>query len=351
MSDTLSDKATTLAKLGITAEQFERTGLNWEALVEIAQSHIEAASELQLTGDAVSGMLSNVREVHSLRVRVKSPDNLVMKIIRKKRDPNTATRIINLSNYTREITDLVGVRVLHLTKEDWERIDVVITARWDCIEKLAYYRKGDPPDWIRRYQGRGCDARDHPKDYRSVHYTVEHFMGKNSHLVEIQVRTLYEEGWAELDHKLRYPIGNPSEAVQRELTLLNRFAGGADEIAAEVMHRIEDEDRSEIERAGMRSHIDNLETRIVDLQDQVRELNIRKTDKKDLLDNIEGLKKALEASQRVATTDKAPPSFAILPVLVDSEIPRRLHAAVVPRGSSGGPWVVSEAVSYQEDKQ
>jgi len=69
-------------------------------------------SELQTTATYVVERLRTVPEVHSLKSRIKDAEHLVEKIIRKKYQRSDIT--VDCENYEEIITDLVGVRVLHL---------------------------------------------------------------------------------------------------------------------------------------------------------------------------------------------------------------------------------------------
>ena len=48
--------------------------------------------------------------------------------------------------------------------------------------------------------------------------------------IEIQVRTLYEEAWSEIDHKLRYPYNLQSEMLKNYTDIMNRLTGLGDEM-------------------------------------------------------------------------------------------------------------------------
>lgn len=64
-----------------------------------------------------------VPDVHSVRYRIKKLERVIEKIIRKRiEDPD---RIIDLSNYTKVITDLIGIRALHLFKDNWQSIIIL----------------------------------------------------------------------------------------------------------------------------------------------------------------------------------------------------------------------------------
>ena len=50
--------------------------------------------------------------------------------------------------------------------------------------------------------------------------------------VEIQGRTLFEEGWSEIDHDIVYPYYTDDEMLQDYSKLLNRLSGLADEMSS-----------------------------------------------------------------------------------------------------------------------
>ena len=68
--------------------------------------------------------------------------------------------------------------------------------------------------------------------YRSVHYLIKYGSGYESSTIEIQVRTIFEEGYGEIDHQLRYSHENIPELLGQNLMLLNRIAGSSDEMAS-----------------------------------------------------------------------------------------------------------------------
>ena len=73
-------------------------------------------------------------------------------------------------------------------------------------------------------------AKPHPFNYRSLHYIIKTSPTKATYLSEIQVRTIFEEGWSEIDHSIRYPYHVDNKMYNEYLSILNRFAGGADEM-------------------------------------------------------------------------------------------------------------------------
>ena len=63
--------------------------------------------------------------MHSVKTRVKDPKRLLQKLVRKtpdRREKYSDNFNFSIQNYKDEITDLMGIRVIHLFKEDWEEI-------------------------------------------------------------------------------------------------------------------------------------------------------------------------------------------------------------------------------------
>ena len=48
----------------------------------------------------------------------------------------------------------------------------------------------------------------------------------------MQGRTLFEEGWSEIDHDIVYPYFQDDEMLKDFSTLLNRLSGMADEMSS-----------------------------------------------------------------------------------------------------------------------
>ena len=61
--------------------------------------------------------------------------------------------------------------------------------------------------------------------------------------MEIQGRTLFEEGWSEIDHDIVYPYFKDDMMLKDFSTLLNRLSGMADEMSS-YFRRMRDERRS-----------------------------------------------------------------------------------------------------------
>lgn len=215
-----------LARYPLAKEAFGKADIPWSELAAIYSDHVRRTEDLHDTGTMISEKLRRIPQVHSLRVRVKDPEHLLEKIIRK----TTPERRINLSNYQSEITDLVGVRALHLFKHEWLAIHERICEVWKIEGKpVANIRKGDVAS---HYEEKDCQIVEHEAGYRSVHYLVSSSPTKVTTITEVQVRTLFEEGWSEIDHQIRYPYNLKDTLLNHFLAILNRLAGSADEMGS-----------------------------------------------------------------------------------------------------------------------
>lgn len=177
----------------ITRADFEQTQIKWQDLELIYNDYVNFKDELLQSAVYLFNTLMTVPEVHSVRYRIKNEEHLIEKIIRKKIEKPDEPAI-TLGDYKKRITDLIGIRALHLFKGDWEPINDFIKTKWDLTElPKAYYREGDSSMIINVYEQKGCKCEPHKKNYRSVHFLVKTKPAKTEYIAEIQVRTIFEE--------------------------------------------------------------------------------------------------------------------------------------------------------------
>lgn len=226
------DKKKFFEEFSITEEYFESTGLDWNELEKIYEDYLKLVPYLEKEAEHIVSKLIDAQGVHSVRRRVKKPGHLIEKIIRKGR--KYLERNISVNNYKEIITDLIGIRVLHLFKDDWNGIHGEITRLWDTKEvPQINIRRGDYNlEKLREsISDLNCDVivRDH--GYRSIHYLIGVPVSKSEDiLVEIQVRTVFEEAWSEIDHIIRYPYDVDNPVLTEYLGIFNRIVGSADEM-------------------------------------------------------------------------------------------------------------------------
>lgn len=174
--------------------------------------------------------------VHSVKSRLKDPDHLRDKIRRKWEDgPLTPDSL-----FTR-ITDLAGVRVIHLCSQQFAAIHAAISehianGHWALAEPpVAYSWDPEATDY---FQGLGLDAKLRESYYTSIHYVVRPH--QLSHLsCEIQVRTLFEEAWGEIDHAINYPQKTDIVACAEQLRVLAKLASTGTRLADSIFRTAE----------------------------------------------------------------------------------------------------------------
>jgi putative GTP pyrophosphokinase len=305
---TMPSQKAFLTRFKITDEQFASSGIDWKALEVIHDDFVKRIPQLEGVAELVSNQLMKLRKVHSIRWRVKEPEHLIEKIIRKKIEK--PDRIITLENYLDEITDLVGVRAIHLFKDYWTSIHKYITETWDLKEQpIAYIRNGDPETHLVKFQEKGCLVKPHPVGYRSLHFIIGSKPAKQNYFVEIQVRTIFEEGWSEIDHEIRYPYEKDNTLYTEFLSILNRLAGSADEMGSFVK-RLELE--FIIRQEEYEQKLDEKDVQIKTLEAQVLKLDIKPEEKAEIQTSIERLAKIpeyplnkfLEIENIMSRTDK-----------------------------------------------
>jgi putative GTP pyrophosphokinase len=299
MSKKLIGKATFFKKYNVPEDALEKTGLKWPDLETIYVDHSNNVANLQPTANYIAESLRQVKEVHSLRIRIKDSEHLIEKIIRKTLEDSTLE--INIDNYKEHITDLIGVRALHLFKEDWNRIHDFVDATWKLHEPpTANVRKGDSDEYTRQFTERGCKINEHKYGYRSVHYLIESQPSKELFVAELQVRTIFEEGWSEIDHNIRYPYDLGNVILAQVSAIHNRLAGSADEIGSFIkILKKELGDRDSKYKQALEEH----DKTVAGLKAEIKKLKITEQEK-------EGLEKRLKSLSSKALQDAFLPDLS-----------------------------------------
>lgn len=168
--------------------------------------------------------------IHFIKHRVKEPENLREKLIRKAVDAKKKGRkpSISAANLFRKVTDLAGVRILHLHTEQIREMSAIIT---DIFDEHRYEVIEGPTAicWDREYEELfrtlGVKPQSRASMYTSVHYIVK---PKQRTLItaELQVRTLMEEVWGEVSHRVKYPTHALNRAGTDQLKVLARMTSG-----------------------------------------------------------------------------------------------------------------------------
>ena len=182
--------------------------------------------------------------IHSTKFRIKDPDHLKDKLIRKfisAKEKNEDFEI-NKSNLFSKINDLVGFRIIHLHTRQIERIDfelknILKDQLWQIIEG-PNARTWD--DESRTYfETIGIATSPNPNMYTSVHYIIQP-NSSASITCEIQVRTLMEEVWGEVDHTINYPHKTESLSCREQIKALARATSSCSRLVDSIFSTYDD---------------------------------------------------------------------------------------------------------------
>lgn len=247
------DKHTFLSTYNLSGDVFEEAGITWEELELIGIEYEKIEKKLRDLGkNFVNDYLYDIEKagIHSYRYRTKQVGHLLEKVVRKKKENPKKFASLDHTNFYKFMTDLIGIRVFFLYREDWIHFHRYITSIFEnepsqyLSDRLAdfdenpdhYYIAERPKVYKRAGDSRIYDDKEieikSDGIYRSLHYIVKY----KGYYVEVQGRTLFEEGWSEIDHDIVYPYYQDDETLKDFSKLLNRLSGMADEMSSYFRH-------------------------------------------------------------------------------------------------------------------
>lgn len=243
------DKNTFLADYGISEEDLTAANISWEELALIGAEYGKLEGTMRELGKSfIDEYLYDIETagIHSYRYRTKEAGHLMEKVVRKKKENPEKFAGLDHTNYYKYVTDLIGIRVFFLYREDWIHFHRYISSRFennpdlyirdrlrDFDEDPSHYYLAERPKAYKRtgdtkiYDGKEIEIIT-DGIYRSLHYIVKY----KGYYVEIQGRTLFEEGWSEIDHDIVYKEAQDDEMLRDYSRLLNRLSGLADEMSS-----------------------------------------------------------------------------------------------------------------------
>lgn len=238
-----------LNEYNISEEEFAEAEISWEELEAIYDDYAAKVEKLREIGkEFVNDYLYDIERagIHSYRYRTKEPKHLVEKVIRKRRTAKERFAHLSVENYEKYMTDLIGIRVFFLYREDWIHFHNYLTSVFEndpnqyVVDRLQdfdenpdhYYIAEHPKVYKRSGDNKIYDAKlleiRAGGIYRSLHYIIKY----KGYYVEIQGRTLFEEGWSEIDHDIVYPYYRDDDMLNDFSHILNRLSGAADEMSS-----------------------------------------------------------------------------------------------------------------------
>lgn len=224
-------------------------------------------------------VLGKLEQVHLQSGRVKTKESLIEKIIRKRYEyvdsQTSGYAIIDSTNYSDIITDLVGIRLIVNYRGKWQDIHEEVLrmfplmdlSSYDGKEHLShidgksflaeipkvYYAKGDSID---QYLAANLKTEEHTQGYRSIHYIISY---QNCY-VELQVRTIYDEAWSDCDHSYVYKQeAKPNNRALKKLShILCIITNVANDIGDNMHDIYEDERFSDVDGDVWKASLDDI---------------------------------------------------------------------------------------------
>lgn len=178
--------------------------------------------------------------VHSVKSRMKDPEHLKDKIQRKLK----SGKIIDENNLFTVVNDLIGVRVLYLYQDQFQLIHnellkkVDETKDWMFVEAPKAYTWD--PETREYFEKLNIHTEVRDTYYTSVHYVIKPNNELSNITCKIQVRTLFEEIWGEIDHTINYPHQTEIIACKEQLRVLAKLVSTGTRLADSIFRTYND---------------------------------------------------------------------------------------------------------------
>ncbi len=153
----------------------------------------------------------NRNPIESIKSRLKSPQSITRKLIKKGLEPT-------IENAERYLDDIAGIRIICSFEEDIYHLASI-------IESQPYIRLLKTKDYI---------AAPKESGYRSYHILAEVPVYRSGGMLwvrtEIQIRTMAMDFWASLEHKIRYKFDSDiPEKIKHDLVECSAAAAALDD--------------------------------------------------------------------------------------------------------------------------
>lgn len=170
--------------------------------------------------------------VHSVKQRKKSRASILSKCERKSNNGKT----VSAENAAQELEDFFGIRLLHIHFDQAEHIHNFLNQKSKsgdfCFgeKPIAYTWDPEHENLLKRL---GFEVKFKDSYYTSLHYILR--VSQESPIrCELQVRTLFEEAWGELDHWMNYPHPTDVLALKEQLLVLSRVVTAGSRLAVSI---------------------------------------------------------------------------------------------------------------------
>ena len=171
----------------------------WNSVMFLYESALKAINtKIEILNEEFIHMYGHTPIEH-IKSRVKTPDSIVKKMKRNGYE-------VTIENMVEKLSDIAGIRIICSFNQDIYQIADMIARQKDVT--VLYVK-----DYIRKPK---------PNGYKSYHMvvTIPIYLteGPVETKVEIQIRTIAQDFWASLEHKIYYKFeGNAPDFLEKEL--------------------------------------------------------------------------------------------------------------------------------------
>ncbi len=210
--------------------------MNQEDIARCIEIYKQHRSEIRYFVESVVSWLNQcdsahrtgLPDVYAIKSRLKDEGHLAEKLARKQG--------ITPETFLGRVNDLGGVRVLHLWPSQFAAIHAHILKRigndWVFYENPKAYTWD--PETQKYFEGLGLPVEMKESYYTSVHYIVKPNNPSALVTCEIQVRSLLEEVWGEIDHSINYPDKTTVAACSDQLLVLAKLVGAGSRLITSI---------------------------------------------------------------------------------------------------------------------
>ena len=137
------------------------------------------------------------------------------------------------------ITDLIGLRLVCLYEDEVDRVGALVRPHFKVIDVTDKTAEIEGTENLFGYKGLHLDLR-----LNEEHAAVPFYHPFADYRFELQIRTIVQDSWSTLDHKIKYKRSIPASLKRRINTLAALF-----ELADREFRQVRDETDREIELA------------------------------------------------------------------------------------------------------
>ena len=188
---------------------------SWDTLIFLYKSALkEVGTKIEILSDEFQ-YIHKYNPIEHVKSRIKSPESIVKKL---RRDGYEST----LENMVRYVNDIAGIRIICSFTSDIYRIADMIAKQSDL--KILSFK-----DYIKKPKESG---------YKSYHMilTVPIFLSNQvvDTKVELQIRTVAQDFWASLEHKIYYKFEKSMHWPRKNSCFGTKVSNKVHEIEKEV---------------------------------------------------------------------------------------------------------------------